>query len=84
VTSAPTSSKLAAFAAASCRDAYDGCAEGIITMAGAFPGGLVAICDYSDGTGDVVILEKVDAAEATCSADGLVPGSRVVRVVELP
>jgi hypothetical protein len=47
-------------------------------------GSLVAVCDYLDGTGDVVLLDDEDEAESACSFDGLILPSRVVTVVELP
>lgn len=80
----PTPGDLAAFAAAACVDAYERCVEGVLTMAGAAPGSLVAICDYQDGTGDVVVVDTSAEAESECSDGGLIAGSRVIRVVQLP
>ncbi len=83
-TSAPTPGDLAAFAAAACVDAYERCTEGVLTMAAVASGSLVAICNYTDGSGDVVLLDSAEEAEAQCSGDGAISGSRVVRVIELP
>lgn len=82
--SAPTPFDLADFAVAVCADAYERCVEGVLTMAGVASGRLVAICNYDDGSGDVVLVDSAGQAEAECSGGGAIPGSRVVRVIQLP
>lgn len=83
-TSAPIPGDLAAFAAGVCMDAYERCTEGVLTMAAVASGRLVAICNYDDGSGDVVLVDSETAGESECSGGGAIPGSRVVRVVRLP
>jgi hypothetical protein len=81
----PPVSDFAAIAASACADTtYRRCIESLISMSELVPGSLVAVCDYSDGTGDVVIIEREADAEAECSGDGLISPSRVVTVVQLP
>ncbi len=63
---------------------YGGCRESLTLAADVFSGEIVAVCEYPDGTGDVILLETEADAEAACSADGLIAGSRVVKVLELP
>jgi hypothetical protein len=73
------------FASATCTDTtYARCIEGLLTIMSLAPGSLVAICEYDLGTGDVVLIEDADEAEAACSADGLISPSQVVSVVMLP
>jgi hypothetical protein len=48
------------------------------------PGDLVAVCDYSDRTGDIVLIDAIREAEDACSADGQISPSRVVAVGRLP
>jgi hypothetical protein len=45
---------------------------------------LAAVCEYGGGTGDVVLLDRLEDAEAECSADGLIAPSRVVAAGRLP
>lgn len=63
---------------------YERCVESLLLIMDMAPGSLVAICDYSDGTGDIVLIEDEAEAEGTCSADGMISPSRVVTVLRLP
>ena len=63
---------------------YVGCLEGLTLIAATAPGSLIAICDYRDGTGDIVLIEDASDAESECSADGSISPSRVVGVAQLP
>jgi hypothetical protein len=47
------------------------------------PGSLIAICDYRDGTGDIVLLDSAAEAEDECSGGGLISPSEVVAVIQL-
>lgn len=67
--------------------AYASCAIGLDAFLDAMDSGaLLAVCDFGDGTGDVVLIESGDGADAetACSGDGLVSPSQVVRVMQLP
>jgi hypothetical protein len=63
---------------------FEKCREDLELAAEVWSGSLVAVCDYSDGTGDVVRLEKKRQAASKCSGGGLISPSRVVTVVRLP
>jgi len=83
-----TDADTSALVARACLDSTDEhCAD---TMRDALTffasGSFVAVCDYGDGTGDVVLLDKEDEdeAESRCSADGQIVPSRVVTIVQLP
>jgi hypothetical protein len=67
--------------------AYAGCSSGAALFVEAMdPGTFLAVCDYGDGTGDVVVIDSGTEAdaEAQCSGGGLISPSKVVRVVRLP
>jgi hypothetical protein len=67
--------------------AYSTCASGAALFVEAMsPGTLLAVCNYGNGTGDVVVIDsgKEADADAKCSGDGLISPSQVVRVVRLP
>jgi hypothetical protein len=49
-----------------------------------FPGSTVAVCEYADGQGDVVPVDRGESAEDKCSVDGAISPSRVVAVIEVP
>jgi hypothetical protein len=71
--------------AKACADTtYARCAESVTTALDVFAGSLVAVCEYGNGTGDVVLIEKRREAKATCSGDGAIAPSRVVTVIRLP
>jgi hypothetical protein len=73
------------FALMACADTnYGNCLEGIRLMMQTAQGSTVAVCEYADGQGDVVIIESRAEAEAECSGGGSITPSRVVRVVEVP
>lgn len=83
--SVPTSTDPGVDIAAICAETtYVGCSESLTIAADVFSGELVAVCEYPDGTGDVVTVPTEADAEAECSADGLIEGSRVVQVLQLP
>jgi hypothetical protein len=77
-----------AFIASACLDSGDKyCPDTMRDALGFFDSGsFVAVCDYEDGTGDVVLLDNDDndEAETACSSDGLIVPSHVVRIVQLP
>jgi hypothetical protein len=83
-TPAPSGDSFADVAAACANTTYARCLEGIQLMIEQAPGSLVAVCEYGDATGDIVLLERREDAEAECSADGLISPSRVVAVLQLP
>jgi len=47
-------------------------------------GSLVAVCEYEDDQGDVVLLDREEDAEDACSGGGMIAASRVATVVQLP
>jgi hypothetical protein len=63
---------------------YTNCVDGLLEIAQTAPGSLVAICDYGNQTGDIVVIEAEGDAQAECSADGSISPSRVVGVLQLP
>jgi hypothetical protein len=63
---------------------YTNCVEGLLSIAQTAPGSLVAICDYGNATGDIVIIGSEAEAESKCSAAGTISPSRVVGVLQLP
>ncbi|MDQ3688629.1 MAG: hypothetical protein M3406_01060 [Chloroflexota bacterium] len=63
---------------------YGNCSASLRTAAEVCSGELVAICEYPDGIGDVVTTATEADAEEECSGGGLIEGSRVVTVLELP
>ena len=65
-----------------CVDAYPGCSSDIQLFVSS--GDLIAVCDYGNGQGDIVRLDKKSDAEAMCSADGTISPSKVLRVVQVP
>ena len=77
-----------ALVAGACLDStYENCADSMRDALQFFDSGsFVAVCDYGDGTGDVVLLDREDEveAESRCSADGQIVPSRVVSIVQLP
>jgi len=49
------------------------------------PGQLAAICEYVDGTLDIVVpLDRKSDAQKECSSGGIVPVDRVIQVGRLP
>ncbi len=83
---APPADTDAAVAARACVDAeYELCVQSVLMAIEVAPGSLVAVCDYEDGQGDVVIIgAESEVVEDACSRHGLISPSRVVTVVELP
>ncbi len=47
-------------------------------------GDLVAVCEYGDETGDIVLIDQIEQAADECSAGGTIKPSRVVAVGRLP
>ncbi|CAN5658017.1 hypothetical protein BH23CHL8_BH23CHL8_24130 [soil metagenome] len=84
--SAPTPEAVdGAFVVESCASVdYDNCEESLRLAMGLWQQELVAICEYGDGQGDVVLLERRGDAEDTCSGEGLITPSRAAMVVRLP
>lgn len=63
---------------------YERCETSFDLIVSMVPGELVAVCEYSGGTGDIVLLETPADADDECSASGLIVPSRVVAVGLLP
>ena len=63
---------------------YDGCVEDIVLVSEQVPGSLVAICEYGEGLGEIVLIDSEGEAEEECSAGGLIAPSEVFDVVEVP
>ena len=80
-----TAADAAAFARQVCAGTtYDNCVEGIVLVWEQAPGSLVAICEYEDGLGDIVLIDSEDDADDECSAGGLISPSAVFGVVDIP
>jgi hypothetical protein len=70
-----------------CVRAFAGCLDGMNRlMANGGAGGLVAVCSYEDGSGDVLLIDQESEAEEACVTyapdDGV--GSQVLAVIRLP
>lgn len=80
-----TGADAVAFAHEACADArFDYCVEDVLIAVAVWPQALIAVCDYSDGSGDVVLIENEVDAEDMCSGGGLISPSRVVAVRRVP
>lgn len=80
----PTPAAVALAEAACAGSTFGRCrADLLLTMQQA-PGSLVVICEYADGEGEIMPLERESDAEAWCSADGAASSGRVVDVLQLP
>ena len=67
------------------RTTYGNCVESMHDALGFFgSGSLVAVCEYEDDQGDVVLLDREEDAEDACSGGGMIAASRVATVVQLP
>lgn len=75
----------AAFVSDACNGtSYRRCEQSLTTALDVFAGSYVAICEYADGEGDIVLLDSPDVAEEECSGYGLISPSDVADVVLLP
>lgn len=63
---------------------YSRCVESVMAAQGFGSGSLIAICDYGDRTGDVVLIDSEADAEDECSGGGAISPSRVVDVLTIP
>lgn len=80
-----TAGDLPAAAVAACANTtYTGCLKAMALAVSVFGGELVAVCEYDNGTGDVVLIDKESDAEAKCSGSGTFNPSRVVATFRLP
>jgi hypothetical protein len=61
---------------------YAVCVEDLLRAMVEMPGSLVAVCDFGDGTGRVIPLERAEDAAGWCAEEA--PAGRVVEVVRLP
>jgi hypothetical protein len=61
---------------------YAGCVDDLLRAMVDTPGSLVAVCDFTDGTGVVLHLEREEDAADWCAAQ--VPDGRVIQVLRLP
>ena len=63
---------------------FPNCVDGLVQLAQTAPGSLAAICDYGNGTGNIVVVESEAAAEAKCAEGAAGAEVRVVGVLQLP
>jgi hypothetical protein len=63
---------------------YSRCVASLTLAVSAFPGSVVAICEYGAGEGDVVTVDENETAEAACSSNGLIVPSAVHTTVKIP
>ena len=61
---------------------YEACVEDLLRAMVEAPGSLVAVCDFTDGTGAVIPLERAEDATEWCAAPG--SAGRVIEVLRLP
>jgi hypothetical protein len=61
---------------------YAGCVDDLLRAMVETPGSLVAVCDFTDGTGVVLPLERTEDATEWCADAG--PAGRVIEVLRLP
>ncbi len=61
---------------------YTACVDDVLRAIVETPGSLVAVCEFTDGTGAVVPLEAAEDAAEWCAAAG--SGGRVLQVLRLP
>lgn len=82
---AGSGSSLQALAASLCAStSYEGCVAGVLAAEAFGSGSVVAICDYGNGTGEVLWIEVEDDAGVRCSRGGLIAGSKVVATFRVP
>ena len=60
------------------------CVAKVVNAAQTVPGSIVAICDFGNQTGDVLVIDAESEAQAECSAKGGTATTRVVGVLTLP
>ena len=82
-------------AAACAATTYSNCVKTMSAALDIFAGKLVVVCEYGDGQGGVLAIERREDAEGACSpgvsttetpppGSSSVPPGRVVTVVQLP
>lgn len=80
----PTPAAVATAEAACAGSTFGRCRDDLLLMMRQAPGSLVAICEYADGEGEIMPLERESDAEGWCSGDGEAFSGRVVDVIRLP
>jgi hypothetical protein len=80
----PTPAAVAMAEAACAGATFGSCRDDLLLTMQQAPGSLVAICDYADGQGEILPLERESDAEAGCIGGGASPSGRVVDVIRLP
>lgn len=68
--------------AACAESTYAGCVEDLLRVMVEMPGSLVAVCEFADGTGAVISLEREEDAAEWCAEQG--SAGRVIEVLRLP
>jgi hypothetical protein len=63
---------------------YTRCVNSLTLAMDAFPGTLVAICEYPSGEGDVVTVDDGETPEVACSGGGLISPSSVHGTLKIP
>jgi hypothetical protein len=63
---------------------YTRCVTSLTLAMDAFPGTLLAICEYAAGEGDAVIVDDGETPEAACSGGGLMSPSAVHGTLRIP
>ena len=64
------------------KSTYAGCVDDLLRAMVDLPGSLVAVCEFTDGTGAVIPLERAEDATEWCAAAG--SDGRVIEVLRLP
>ena len=80
----PTPAAVAMAEGACAGATFASCRDDLLLAMHQAPGSLVAICDYGDGQGEIMPLERESDAEAWCSGDAPTSLGRVVDVMRLP
>lgn len=80
----PTPAAVALTEAACAGSTFGRCRDDLLLTMQQAPGSLVAICEYADGQGEIVQLERESDAEASCSGGDAGISGRVVDVIRVP
>ena len=80
----PTPAAVALAEAACGTSTFGRCRDDLLLTMHQAPGALVVICEYGDGQGEIVPLERESDAEASCSPEGAAGPGRIVDVIRLP
>jgi hypothetical protein len=79
----PTPAALAIAEAACAGATFESCRDDLLLTMQQAPRSMVAICDYADGQGEILPLERETDAEVGCMGAGASPSGRVVDVMRL-